>query len=193
MGIRLITAPAAEPVSLAEFKLQARIDGSDEDALLALIIAAARAKAENYTGTAIMPQTWEQTLDAWPSAGGAVELLKPPVALIASVTYLDPAGLPQVLAPGAYVLDDATYPGWLLPVAGTGWPTARCGANVIGIRYITGYPSAAAVPADMKSWLLLTAAFLYEQREVMAMGERIAEIPGRFVDSLLDPYRIWKA
>ena len=44
----------------------------------------------------------------------------------------------------------------------------------------------------MRAWLLLTAAFIYAQREVMVLGGKVAEIPARFVDSLLDPYRLFK-
>ena len=64
-----------------------RQDGTDDDAVPTLAIAAARAKAENYTGTAIISQTWEQTLDEFPDA--EIELLKPPVTAVTSVSYVD--------------------------------------------------------------------------------------------------------
>ena len=44
----------------------------------------------------------------------------------------------------------------------------------------------------MKAWILLTAAFIYAQREAMVLGGKVAEIPNRWVDSLLDPYRVFK-
>lgn len=190
MGLKLVTAPSVEPITLAELKLQCRIDSNDEDALLDLIIKAARAKAENYTGTAIVTQVWDQTLDAWPCA--EIELLKPPATAITSVTYRDVAGATQTLSNTLYVLDAAQFPGWLLPAYGAAWPATDGSANCITIRYATGYADAASIPGDMRAWLLLTAAFLYAQREVMVMGERISEIPQRFVDSLLDPYRVFK-
>ena len=80
MGLKLITAAGSEPITLAQLKAQCRVDTSDDDAVLTLAIAAARAKAENYTGTAIISQTWEQTLDAFPEA--EIEILKPPVTSI---------------------------------------------------------------------------------------------------------------
>lgn len=190
MGLKLINAAGTEPITLAQLKAQCRIDTSDDDAVLTLAISAARAKAENYTGTAIVTQTWDQTLDAFPDA--EIELLKPPVTAITSVSYVDTAGVNQVLASSNYRLDDSTYPGWLLPAFNVSWPETQDQANAVTIRYVTGYANEAAVPGDMKAWILLTAAFIYAQREAMVLGGKIAEIPNRFVDSLLDPYRIFK-
>jgi len=190
MGLKLITAAGAEPITLAQLKAQCRVDTTDDDAVLTLAIAAARAKAENYTGTAIVTQTWEQTLDAFPTA--EIELLKPPVTAITSVNYIDVNGVSQTLSSANYRLDDSTYPGWLLPAYNATWPETRDQANAVTIRFVTGYANEAAVPGDMKAWILLTAAFIYAQREAMVLGGKIAEIPNRWVDSLLDPYRVFK-
>lgn len=190
MGLKLFTAPSTEPITLAQLKAQCRVDTNDEDAVLTLAIAAARAKAENYTGTALISQVWDQTLDAFPCA--EIELLKPPVTTINEVTYVDEAGAVQTLSNSAYTLDASTFPGWLLPAFGTDWPATRDQANAVKIRFTAGYADANAVPADIRAWLLLTAAFIYAQREVMVLGGKIAEIPGRWCDSLLDPYRVFK-
>ena len=190
-GLKLITAPAVEPVSLADIKLQCRVDTSDDDTLLTACIKAARAKAENYTGTALITQTWEQTLDAFPCY--EIELLKPPVTSIVSVKYVDVNGVLQAIGNTLYVLNDGTFPGWLLPAYGSTWPSTQAVANAVAIRYATGYADAASVPSDIVAWLKLTAAFLYAQRESMVIGGKIAEIPSRFIDALLDPYRVFKA
>lgn len=190
MGLKLITPAATEPITLAQLKAQCRVDTADDDAVLTLAIQAARAKAENYTGTAIITQVWEQTLDAFPEA--EIELLKPPATAITSVTYVDEDGVTQVMPSANYSLDVSTFPGWLLPAYGTDWPTTRDQANAVAIRYATGYADANAVPGDLRAWLLLTAAFIYAQREAMVLGGKVAEIPARFVDSLLDPYRVFK-
>lgn len=186
-GLRRISAAATEPVTLAELKLQCRVDTTDDDLLLGMFIAAARAKAENYTGTALITQTWEQTLDAFPPA--QIELLRPPVATITSVTYVDELGATQTLSSSLYTLDASTYPGWLLPAFNTEWPDTQDSANAVTIRYVSGGASA---PDDVKAWILMTAAFMYTQREAMVLGGKIAEIPARFIDSLLDPYRVYK-
>ena len=58
------------------------------------------------------------------------------------------------------------------------------------VRLVLGYEAQSDVPGDIRSWLLLTAAFLYVNREAFDLGGKMIEIPSRFVDSLLDPYRV---
>lgn len=58
------SGPAFEPVTLAEMKLHLRTYASDtsEDALISSLITAAREWAENFTGRALVDQTWRLTL-----------------------------------------------------------------------------------------------------------------------------------
>ena len=117
---------------------------------------------------------WEQTLDAFPCA--EIELLKPPATAIEFVTYRDLDAVTQVLPNTRYTLDAATFPGWLLPEIDAGWPVTDGSANCITIRYTTGYADADSIPADMRAWLLLTAAFLFAQREAMVLDGKVSEI-----------------
>lgn len=189
MGL-IVTQPAIEePVTLAEVKAHCRIDGAAEDALLQAYIAAARARCEGILQRALITREVEQTLDAFPADELQLALL--PVGQIVEVGYTDPAGAAQLLAPSAYTLD-ATQAGshWLLPAVGTLWPQTRPVINAVRVRYEAGYGlQASDVPPDIRAWLLLTVAYLYAQREAVDATGRAAEIPSRFVDSLLDPYR----
>lgn len=188
MALKLITAPALEPISLAEARAQCHIDGTDEDALLTIYIQSARQHAEGLIDSALITQTWEQTLDAFPT--DEIKLGKPPVLSVTSVKYINTAGTEITLASNQYVLDSATSPGWLLPADGYTWPDTNDVANAVRIQYATGFgPLAADVPAPIRSWMLLTIALLYAQREAADLGGKSTAIPSRFVDSLLDPFR----
>lgn len=191
MALTLFAAPAEEPLSVAELKAWVRVTHSAEDALLGSIIKSCRAKAENYTERVLIAQTWDQTLDAFPEA--QIELLQGPAQSITSVSYVDEDGVQQTLAGAAYTLDKRRFPDWLLPAYDTSWPATQASANAVSIRYVCGYANAAAVPDDIKQWLLLTGAFLYKNREAFVIGGKVGEIPGRFLDTLLDPYRMFKA
>ena len=109
---------------------------------------------------------------------------------VQSITYIDEAGATQTLAPSAYVLDDVTAPGWVLPVLDTDWPTTQDTVNAVRVRFTTGYGAAGDVPAGIKAWILLRVGTLYRFREEFQAGT-VAELPGGFVDRLLDPYRVY--
>lgn len=188
MSLKLITPPAVEPISLEEARAQCTIDGADSDLLLAAYIQAARMQAEELTGCALITQEWEQRLDAFPAA--EVKLVKPPVIAITSINYINASGTEQAIAGGAWVLDADTSPGWLFPAVGATWPSTASVINAVRIRYTAGFGAAGSdVPAPIRAWMLLTIGYLFAQREREDMSGRVAAIPGRFVDSLLDPWR----
>ncbi len=190
MTLKLITAPASEPVTLAEAKVHLRC-GDEEDALLGVLIQAAREQAEHQLGRALITQTWERVIDAFPAA--EIELGLPPVTSITLITYVDLAGATQTLDANLYTLDTGVDPGWALPAAGTTWPGTLDTASAVRVRFTCGYGEAAAVPAAVKSWILLRIGTLYKLREEFVTGKSLAEIPGGYVDRLLDPYRMWSA
>lgn len=192
MGLTLTSAPSGEPITLAEARAQCRIDGTDEDALLTIYIAAARGKAEQYTGRRLITQTWAQTLDAFPSGSQAILLEVSPAASISSLQYIDTAGATQTLSSGAYVLDTGRAVARLTPTPDTEWPTADDRPNAVTITIVAGYGAAGTnVPSDLRAWMLLTIGFLYAQREAIDVTGKAAELPGRWYDSLLDSHRVW--
>lgn len=186
MSLKLITAPASEPVTLPEAKAHLRITQSSEDTLITALIVAARQGAEHMTGRALMPQTWELALDEFEAE---ISIPMPPLASITSVKYVDTAGVLQTMAESAYQLDTHSTPARLLPAYGTCWPSTRDQANAVLIRYEAGYANAGAVPQEIKQWMLLRIGMLYENRESVVAGSALSEVP--YVDCLLDPYRIW--
>jgi Phage gp6-like head-tail connector protein len=70
MRLVQVTPPAIEPVTLAEAKQHARIEYPDDDALVAVLITAARRYCETAIRAAFITQTWTLYLDSFPSAGG---------------------------------------------------------------------------------------------------------------------------
>lgn len=190
MSLALITAPTGEPLTVndAVTKLQLRVDGADDDALIGLYIAAARRAAEHQTGRKLIAQTWELALDAFPAA--EIELPLAPVASITSVKYLDSTAVLQTVASNQYTLDAASLPGWVIPAAGVSWPDTYPSANAVKVRFVAGWADAAAVPEDIMLWMLTHVAHWYKNREAVGEGN-LQPLP--YVDGLLDPHRIWRA
>ncbi len=66
MTAALITAPALEPVSLADAKAHLRLDSDDDDQLITAAIVAARVHVEALTRRLLIEQGWRVYLDQWP-------------------------------------------------------------------------------------------------------------------------------
>lgn len=189
--LKLINAPNAEPVSLAEVKLQARVEHTADDTLISAMIAAAREEVEHELGRALIDQTWEQVL---PAFADVMSLDLAPVASIASVKYLDSTGAEQTLAATVYDLIEEALPPCVVLKSGQSWPSTYAAPDAVRIRFVAGHgDSAADVPGAIRAWLLMRVASLYAQRESFVAGEAVAEMPGRFTAGLLDRYRISRA
>lgn len=189
MGLKLVSPPAAEPVTLAEAKAHCRVDAditADDDLLTALVVAA-RERAEHETGRVLVTQTWRQTLPAFPA--WELDLWRSPLQSVASVKYIDTDGAEQTLAAGAYrVITDLPL-GRLVPAYGGQWPATRATENAVTVEYVAGYGAAADVPRAIRQWMLLTIGAWYASRESLTPGTLVSA-PRAFHDALLDPYRI---
>lgn len=181
MSRTLVTAPAAEPLTLADAKGFLRVDGADEDALITALVVAARRAGEAFTGRAWITQTWRLSLDFFPSRGdgggarGALELPLPPLQSVASVTTYDDADTPSVFAAAGTFVDTASTPGRLVLRRGQTWPSALRVAGAIEIEFVAGYgDDASDVPEELRHGARLLLGHLYENREAtieVAAGE----------------------
>ena len=190
--LKLISGPASEPVTLSELKAQCRVEHSAEDDLLTAYGIAARQQCESILERALITQTWARMLDCFPWS--EIELGKPPVQAITSITYVDTSGATQTLSSSAYVLDPTgEEPGFVLPVFGYVWPPTLDTAGAVTITFTCGYGAAAAVPDAIKTWIRMRVATLYRFRESIGAGMSMQEVPSRHLDGLLDPYRVMLA
>lgn len=188
MALKIITPPSVEPITLAEARAQCRYDGTENDAVLAALIAAARDQAEAETGRALCTQTRELVLDAFPEA---FVLRGAPVQSVVSVKYLDAAGIERTIDPQDTLLDKDSEPGYLVPAYGKAWPETYPVPNAVRVRYTCGYGAASDVPPGIKQWLLLAVAAFDAQREAVGAAQTFA-LPDRFWHRLLDQYRIYE-
>ena len=191
MTLLKITEPSVEPITLEEAKLHLRVDHATDDDLITSLIVASREQAEQLLGRALITQTWERVLDAFPES--EIELGMPPVQSITSVIYVDGAGDEITLDAEDYTLDSSTLPGYVLPSETQDvWPVTLDTVNAVRVRFAAGYGSTgASVPSSIRQWMLIQIGTMYKMREGVAIGVSVSEIPNRWVDGLLDRYRIW--
>ena len=131
--------------------------------LITAYTVAATEAAEQMTCRALMPQTWELTLDAFPDA---LELTRVPVASVTSLKYYDSTGVQQTLLNTLYTLDSADDAGfaYVVPIYDGSWPSTRVQINAVALRYVAGYADAASVPESIKAWIKLMIGAMYESR-----------------------------
>ena len=147
------TPPTDYPVTVPQANAHLRIGGTDQDAYVEGLIAAATDYAELSMGCTLVARDRTTVLsDARANATGH-PLPHGPLASVQSVT--DASGL--TVSSSAYVL---TRVGHTDRVRFTGSP-----AYPLTVAYRAGYPTADAVPAGIRQAILMHVATLYENRE----------------------------
>jgi uncharacterized phiE125 gp8 family phage protein len=193
MGLRALPSaePASEPVPLDTARAHLRVEHAEEDELIQGYVSAARSYAESYMGRALLAGLWELTMDAFPRAGKAIRIPRPPLIEVEEVAYASASSGWVVLAPGAYEWGGDDDLGWVVPVDGR-WPTARSVPGAVRVRFRCGYPDPAFIPREVTQAILFTVAHFYANRESVVTGTIATEVPVT-THTLLDLHRIVEA
>ena len=183
-----------------------------DDPLLSRLSRAVRRTAEVELGRKLVTQQWKLLLDRFPGYGpfpvawgfdpayGFVPsrythahtdliTLPWPVQTVDSVKYYDTAAVQQTLVAGTdYEVDAASLMPRVIPAYGKVWPATNPQMNAVEITFTAGFGLAAAVPEDIKSWMLLMVEHYHENRGAMVDTPTLKTLP--FIDGLLDEHRI---
>jgi uncharacterized phiE125 gp8 family phage protein len=180
----LLTGPAGEPLALADMKQALRLDGDEEDALVARLITAARLHVTAVTGRALGTETWRLQLDVVPR-DRVVRLPVGPLVAVTGLRTIDDeggatdwpvTGLVLAKSPALIVLPEAVV------------AAERRAQLGIEIDYEAGYGGADAVPADLRQAMALLVGHWFEHREGAVVDVTATELP-LGVAALLAPYR----
>lgn len=184
-----------EPLTLQEVKDHLRVDASADDTLITALIQSAREGAEAHTNRALIEQTWELKLDAFPK--GAIYIPKSPVQSVSSIQYIDLSGDTQTLAAADYIVDTNSEPARITPAYLETWPDEQERINAVTVTFVAGYSAGAGSPTDyaenvpelIKSAMKLAIGERYENREDTVVATVIQELPTSSKD-LLNSYRV---
>lgn len=193
MNLALVTPAALSPVTTPELMAHVR-GGEAEEAALDLYLAAAVQAVQDWTGRALITETWRLSLPEFPTA----ELVLPraPLLTVTEVRYwtTDATPVDTLLPSSVYHVAVPAGPtaqqGRLSLANGQSWPeVAPNRPDAVRITYTVGYgATGAAVPASLRAAVLLTAGDLYENREAQS-HKPLSE--NATVMRLLAPYRLW--
>lgn len=168
MRLVRVVPPAQQPVSLQEARLQCRVDGDDEDALIQSYLDAAVSHLDGYRGIlgrCLIAQDWRLDLPALPS----VLRLPFPDATVVSASYGDAAG-----GEIAWLPHEALAPVMWRATAGWGRPAS------IVMRAGFG-PEPEDVPQALRHAILLMVQHFYDR----APGDLPAG-----AEALISPFRM---
>lgn len=182
----LVTAPATAPVSLSEAKEHLRVVGTDDDAKIEALIAAAAQHLDGWQGVlgmAIGEQTWAQEFDEFRSS---LPLPLSPVMSIESVTWKDDGGDVQTVAAADYtLLRDGGGTGRVAFRKGFEFPTGLADRQAVRVEYVAGHETP---PAPIKAAILLLIGHWFENREQVVIGTITSSLPFA-VEALIASYR----
>ena len=177
--------PAEEPVSLTEARQFLRLDQTDEDDLLTMLVTAARLMVEASSGRCLVDQHWRIVLDRWPQTS-EIRLPLSPVSAIVDARVYDAQGAAQPVVSDALALDRQSDP----PLIRVDGPVPGIGRDygAIEIDVVAGFgPVAADVPAPLRQAVLRLAARWFEERGDIA--SRDAQALPAPIAALVAPYR----
>ncbi|MBE9509139.1 MAG: phage head-tail connector protein [Chloroflexi bacterium] len=197
----LETAPSIEPlVRDTTVKDHLRITQTDENDLLDRLIQAAREHLEDDTRRAVITQTWNLYLDAFPSSSATPILL--PLPALQSVggdgggfiKYYDQNNVLQTWSTDDYQVSITSLPGRILPAHGEVWPTTYGILDAVQIQFVCGYGDAVTdVPEKLRQAMLLLIGSMYENRESEVLTrEKLVVLRGEAAYTrLIMAERVW--
>lgn len=136
MADLLIAAPLAEPIHLDEAKKHLRVTTSDDDALIARAVRAARRHVETWCRRALVRQQRRLVLDAFPAT---IEIPVGPLRAVSSIQYLDTSGALQTLSSALYRVDTYSERARITPAYGESWPSTYPVTSAVLVNYTAGH------------------------------------------------------
>ncbi len=209
----LVTAPAQEPISVAEVKNALRIDHSSDDTLIGYLITSARSSAEAYTRRAFITQTWKMFMDSFSGysenypwytnnipvsryALTSPDFIEMPLPVLQSITHIktyDDEDAATTFSSASYYVStysgDFGQPGTITLRESNTWPTFTRVKDGIEIQFVAGYgTNVTDVPEAIRMAIQEQTGFLYNNRNSCDTKSSMSNI----AKTLLSQFRIMK-
>jgi len=187
MAFDIVTAATTEPITLTEAKNFLRVDHTDDDTLISVLITASRQMCEEYTRRILVTTTIDEFFDqfptnSWNNLHNMIYLSRGPVASITSVKYVNEIGSELTIDSSKYVTDLISEPARIQST--DGWFSLAGVMNQVIVRYVVG-SDVSSIPKPLIQGMMLVISDLYDQR-----GDRVKRLPTAS-EYLWNPYRVF--
>lgn len=157
--LKPVEQPASWPVTLQDIKRRLDFEETteEEDAELESHIPAAVHMVETDVQRALCPRGWELYMDDFP--WGVIELRRPPIISVTSITYTDSNGGPQTFSSSLYHADIKSEPGRVILADGGFWPDTKWRVpNSVTVAFEAGYATSPIPPTLIEAVILAVKA-----------------------------------
>lgn len=190
-GATLVTPPAVEPITLAQAKNHLRVDIADDDALIGILITAAREACEAFIHGSLITQTWRVSFDAFPENPlDSIRIPIEPLQSVSSFKWWDQffnLTTMTVATPGPgpflstdYILDTDREPPRLVLPPGNAWPgVSLWPVSPLQVTVVAGFGADGThVPQSYINGMLMCIAHWYENRPTVETSGAVGkEVP----------------
>lgn len=170
-------------LSLVEAKRFIRVIDTEDDEDINSFISSAITEAQDITNRQFASATYELYLSNFPREN--FKFPKNPVQEIVSIEYMDINGVYQTIDSTSYYLFNEYEVGKIV-FNTTPNVQIKSHKKAVRITFKSGYTT--NFPADLRQWLKVRVATLFEYREEITAGLSISK--NNHVDSILQRYRI---
>lgn len=191
-SFRVVTPPAAEPLTVNQVRDDLGLGDDPPAGVIERMIKSARELAEAYTGRAFITQTLAMQLDTFPHApmpwwdgvrqgarralasDGPISLYSAPVQAITEITYVDQGNTSRTVDADTYYLDNVVEPNRVLLIEGASWPVDPRTRAAVTITYTAGYgATSASLPAIVAEALLAHLRDMFERPNAAISSQTI--------------------
>jgi len=172
-------------ITVDEAKNYLKVNTTDDDALITVLIAAAERLVEKATGRTLVTTDFVYVID---NAPYIIYIPHSPLKSITKISVITEGGAEINVDSSIYAVDTKTYDqGRVYLLEGHAWPEHRAFASFI-ISGKAGYgDTAASVPEALRLAVLIALAKMYENRGAVSESKVMGEI-----SALCAPYRVMK-
>lgn len=180
--------PTTYPVTVAQIKDFARIDGNSEDTILESFLIGVVNDVESYLGRSLITRTYKIIMDRWDNK--ELELPMPPLQSVISVNTIDEDDTETEYDSDYYYVITESIPGKIIIKQSSTEPqnTVRSYGG-FNVYFTAGYGDADDIPKQIKVAIMQWVTMIYENR-IMTTNEMLKNEPPPEVKKILKTYRV---